>query len=329
MDVTTTTPVEIDTALAALWQERYKHQARAASEWQQVKWYATEFARHVGLIKRRETLSPASLSDLLREWAEYEDVEKGGLHPVFATSSEQHLAEQAWKHYVASNDASTAADEALMDMQPLDEEYERRGRWNRAFLVTNAQGHVHKSMHCSTTYPTTQYHWVTEFSDHSEEEIVAAAGERACTVCYPSAPVGVKGTRMFTPDEQEKQRAREEREAKKAAREAAKITFTLWHQRMIAGGHSANGWTPPEYGDVEKEVTYKTARALQNDLGALVRVHHGSYAMTNGFESPVTAQHREENIRVLSAALQQATDMTQEAVYAFIDKNIKRAEKER
>ena len=61
-----------------------------------------------------------------------------------------------------------------------------------------------------------------EYSGKSEEEIVEAAASRACTVCYPSAPVDVlkRPTRMFGPDELERAKAAEERAARKAEKEA-------------------------------------------------------------------------------------------------------------
>lgn len=115
--------------------------------------------------------------------------------------------------------------EAEAEMAPYDAEFTRRGGWTRAFLVKSNNGHVHRSMACSTCFPTTSYAWMTDFSGMDEAEIVEAAGERACTVCYPSAPVEVlnKPTRMFTPDEVAAQAARAEREAKKATKEALKV----------------------------------------------------------------------------------------------------------
>src|SRR5699024_12010413 len=72
----------------------------------------------------------------------------------------------------------------------LGEAFRLRGGWNRAFLVAGANGHVHSSTSCSTCHPTTQYAWMTDYSGADEDTIVADAGYRACTVCYPSAPVG-------------------------------------------------------------------------------------------------------------------------------------------
>src|SRR5699024_1549600 len=109
----------------------------------------------------------------------------------------------------------------------LGEAFRLRGGWNRAFLVAGANGHVHSSTSCSTCRDSTQYAWMTDYSGADEDAIVADAGYRACTVCYPSAPVGDERslpTKMLTDEEKqeaawrEKQRAgREARKAKAAA----------------------------------------------------------------------------------------------------------------
>ena len=120
--------------------------------------------------------------------------------------------------------AIVAAKEA--EMAPYEAEFERRGGWTRAFLVvTSGTGHVHSSRRCHTCYPTTQFHWVTEYSGHDEAEIVGDAGERACTICYPTAPAEVlnRPTKIFSKDEEAKLAARLEREAKRAAKDALAV----------------------------------------------------------------------------------------------------------
>lgn len=106
---------------------------------------------------------------------------------------------------------------------PFVAEWTARGGWTRAYLVTNGNGHIHSSTNCSTCYPTTQFYWVTELSGHTTDEIADRAGEKACTVCYPNAPVN-KPTSIFSPDQKAKAATKAEREAKraeKAAKEAA------------------------------------------------------------------------------------------------------------
>lgn len=105
--------------------------------------------------------------------------------------------------------------------------------WNRAFLaVTNSGGHVHNTTSCPTCHKgefMTRLSWMTDYSDLTEADIVEAAGERACTVCYPTAPVDAlnRPTKMFSEDEISAKAAREAREQAKIARDAAKAAKNL------------------------------------------------------------------------------------------------------
>jgi hypothetical protein len=230
-------------------------------------------------------------------------------------------------------DHKESADSVFEEIQVLDEEWVRRGRWTRAFLVGNTNGHVHSSMHCSTCYDTTEFIWLTEYSDHAEDEIVSDAGERACTVCYPTAPVDVlsRATKIFSPTEKAAQQAREERAAAKAERLAAMITLEVWDNVYFRHGKQL----------LRREVTWKTLRALQNDTGSLVRELNGAHAMINGFDLDIHVygvygspgetrggEHRvqaEENLEIMLGALKERGVDTD----ALVEKNKKRAVKER
>src|SRR5699024_8536572 len=105
----------------------------------------------------------------------------------------------------------------------LNSKFVERGGWNRAFLATSGgDGHVHNSTDCSTCNKgktPTQFQWMTNYSGSDEKSIVDDAGYRACTVCYPSAPIGdAKSlpTKMLSEEEKEKQIARDERKQKAA-----------------------------------------------------------------------------------------------------------------
>lgn len=139
------------------------------------------------------------------------------------------------------------------DIAPYEAEFEARGRWNRFFLVTSSNGgHVHKSMSCSTCTYKTRFIWLTDESGSSEEELVGKAGDGACTVCFPSAPVAdPKHPRPNPFEDPEVKAAREQRAAEKAARDAAK---------------AAKGLTTP-LGEplVGKWGAYKTERAAEID----------------------------------------------------------------
>jgi hypothetical protein len=114
----------------------------------------------------------------------------------------------------------------LAEAKPYDAEFERRGGWTRAFLaITNSKGHVHSWQRCSTLHRgeyMTTLHWMTDYSGKTQDEIIEAAGERACTVCYPDAPVDKRNrpTVMFSPDEIAAEQARQQRATDKAARAA-------------------------------------------------------------------------------------------------------------
>lgn len=138
-------------------------------------------------------------------------------------------------------DAEAAQAEVDRDGEQVDgleEAFRIRGGWNRAFLVANANGHVHSSTGCSTCRPTTRFAWLTDYSGADEDAIVTDAGHRACTSCYPSAPVGDAQslpTKMYTPEEVAAQRDRERREAwatltpaeKRARKRAEKLAMAV------------------------------------------------------------------------------------------------------
>jgi len=150
--------------------------------------------------------------------------------------------------------ARTALQDRLREAGVLDNEFARRGGWTRAFLVAQSNGHVHKDRFCSTCFAGTQYYWVTDLSGADEDEIVAKAGERACTVCYPSAPVEVlsRPTQIFSDVERDQQAARAEREAKRQAADEAKVEVE---------GYS-------EYGSRAKIKVFKSVRAVTNAIAS-------------------------------------------------------------
>lgn len=124
---------------------------------------------------------------------------------------------------------SAECDELREAIDPLENQYITR-RWNRAFLVTNQNGHIHSSMHCNTCFPSTQYGWLPALSGKTEAEIIEYAGMKACTVCYPDAPVA-----KMTPAER-KSHTRAEVEARKAVKAAAKLEKEL---AKVPRAHSA------------------------------------------------------------------------------------------
>ena len=88
-------------------------------------------------------------------------------------------------------------------------------------------------MNCSTCNrngKSTSFVWLPEWSGKDETEIVAAAGWRACSVCFPTAPLGTPTTlpSLITTDEDRaKAAAKAEREAAKMKRDADRLAKAL------------------------------------------------------------------------------------------------------
>jgi hypothetical protein len=204
MDLTTMTPVEIDTALAPIWNDQ------AVIEQALVR-----TSRVVTKLRAR--------ADRVLKGEKVDDVRTpaDGIRLMQTIEAERtamsHLREEL--------------KELEVKALPFENEYVRRGGWTRVFLAKSHNGHAHNGTECSTCHNgeyRTEFAWLIRYSGLPEAEIVADAGERACTTCYPSAPADAKGTKMFTPDEEEAQRAREQREAERArkAKEAADKSIT-------------------------------------------------------------------------------------------------------
>lgn len=114
--------------------------------------------------------------------------------------------------------------QAMIDIKVLDQVFFLRGGWTRAWKVVSSNGHIHRSTSCTTCFDTTKFIPLPQVSGLSEEEIVALAGEGACTVCYPSAPVDTLKQKcmLFTQEEIEARDAKAAEKASKAATRAAK-----------------------------------------------------------------------------------------------------------
>ena len=188
-------PVQIDTVLAGLYAEHSSHAIRAANS--------------IASLRRGFKMPHADTADVIAAG----------------------LSQPQWGSIARSAQRSLEQAAAVAErMRPYNDEFKRRGGWTRAFLVSGIDGHVHTSMDCSTCNRMgnlTRFQWLPEYSGADEATIVADAGWRACTVCYPSAPLGVTTTKMFSDEERQAQAGRAEREAAKAAREAKKIAAGL------------------------------------------------------------------------------------------------------
>lgn len=246
MNISTSTPAEIDAEIARLQSERAPRAARVDTIFDTLhsavgdeKVSSYRFGPSSWAMTDTEVLAKASAG-------EYDGV---------AYLASRGLA--ALTAYAVTLDAIRTLDAQIA---PLENEYVARDRWTRAFLATSTNGHIHASTGCSTCRITTTFHWFTELSGHAESEIVSLAGADACTVCYPSAPVyDLKRPRsIFSTDEKAAQQARAEREAAKAERAATREAKAL-----LPGGESLR--FVDAYGSRESISTLHAAQKFLTD----------------------------------------------------------------
>lgn len=152
-DLSTLSPVEIDTALAEIYTRLYAN------------WDAN-------------ALNEAHIDDMTNGLQKYLDGDR---------SYSSYTQEALDRLLLKRDHLRMESRRILAESHPYQAEYNRRP-WTRFYLVRNNGGHIHSSMYCSTCYPTTRFGWLPELSGQTEAEAVAAHGAILCTVCYPSAP---------------------------------------------------------------------------------------------------------------------------------------------
>lgn len=272
MNLTTATPVEIDTVLAGLYAEQQK--------------IGSTIDRH--------------LTDCMYRAGAKRTYGRGnGGWTMTAKDAEAKVREMLANGEVASWDVAgyertiTAIDEARealakvhAEQRRIGEEFTARGGWTRAFLVTD--GHVHSSMSCSTCNNgqyATDFTWLVDFSGRTEAEVVEAAADRACTVCYPTAPVETAGpSALMTPDERTRAEQRDAAAKAKAERDA----------KRIANGLTADGSefvvSHPGYNDRTATERFKTEKAaVQWMVQRIMWGAHGTEDYTPAFNAIIEA----------------------------------------
>ena len=173
-----------------------------------------------------DTLTPAQIdTELARLWKTAETARRRARQYRHYAASSRQGARMVECHLADASEQDAIAASTQAEAQPYQDEYTRRGGWNRYFLVTNANGHVHRGMNCSTCFDTTEYAWLVDLADCDEAAMVAEYGEMACTVCFPAAPAmkGFSdGTSTYARRTQAEKDARAAEKAEKAAARAAK-----------------------------------------------------------------------------------------------------------
>jgi hypothetical protein len=297
------TPPEVDDLFSAAWDRRYGLVMSTFDIWDDLHYAVND--RRTG--RRSWRLSHAEAKAKV-------DQSMGSLGSAVRVLAKLHTAQGR----IAELDNTILA--------KLNTEFDRRGGWTRAYLVTD--GHVHRSMHCSTCNngeSPTRFFWMIDYSGKTEDEIIEAAGERACTICYPDAPVArrdreIPKSVMLTPEEVKRARLREEeaarREEKKAKAALGAITRpdgTRLCRRIDKDG-------------VQRGDLIKTLRTARTELKRECWQQHG-WGDEGGWHE-VTIQHLARSIAWKENGLPVGTEPTQEQIDAAIEPLRKAAIKE-
>jgi hypothetical protein len=139
-------------------------------------------------------------------------------------------------------------------------------KWARFHIVANANGHIHKSVNCVTCYDSTEFSWLPQVSGMTDEEVIELAGEKACTICFPNAPVTDRPSKL---DTVERMAAKAEREAKAIAKAA---------EMDVKGIKAIDGSELRYVAGFDKGRVIKTERgatnAISSDMNSMI--HYGT-----------------------------------------------------
>lgn len=195
------------------------------------------------------------------------NMEKARLQKSFTRLSEQRATRtrEAFQRDVAALDARL--DELHLEAAPL-QTLAAAGKWTRFVLVM--AGHMHLGTHCSTLRWNTSLFYMPEFSGADEAEVVELAGERACTVCFPSAPVDRPS--MLPVDVAAREQARVEREAKAIKLDSERNRFMRDDRQEVRMG----------------DERFKTLRAAENHISREL-----DWAISAAFQDSVDPEHAE------------------------------------
>lgn len=205
------------------------------------------------------------------------------------------------------NDRIEQAEDRLAEIRhhfvTLNAEYTRRGGWRRYYLVED--GHLHydvSSSRCSRI-PSTTHYWMTEFSAQKPAEVIALAGERVCTTCFPEAPVAPRPahSRFMTRTEAEKAAYAEAKARKAAAKKAAQITT-------------------PEGGELRVPRSFGGTDLIKTERAAWNRAMQDATDLAWYGSSDTAAQR--ESVELCLAALAHRRGVTVESLRAELNKKI-------
>ncbi|TDC34225.1 hypothetical protein E1211_17925 [Micromonospora sp. 15K316] len=292
MNVTTATPVEIDTQLADIDRRAAQAEQSIAAAAVTIHYALGERPRYVTRTRRER---PTSDTDAITAARAHGD------ERVPRMAAGYTYADLVRKYDTAVNTLAAIEAEAT----PLNAEFARRGGWSRFFTVQQHNGHIHSHMACSTCNRNgqrTAFAWNPELSGLSQAEAIAKFDRRAyvlCTVCYPNAPVEWT-VRPPRPTKQER-----ERQAQEAARHAR-----INDPKLIG--------TPD--GEVLKVdgAVLRTVRSAE--IAYVNAMFWAEYSRRNGTANPEDGEHA----AVIAAALAAKAGTTVEQVEQRLAKRVAR-----
>jgi hypothetical protein len=201
-NLTTATPTEIDTAIAALHHSLAKADHKRTSSIGYLHDIAkTRKYRPSTWTNRKSgydyTATDAEAIAILTDAIEAADA--GTYTGPISTYDLKYGS--AKKHLEAIPALEAEIAKIKTEINRLEGEWSARP-WSRFFLVTSSTGHIHSSMGCSTCRITTTYGWLPEMSGKSEADAmehldtIGAGRSTLCSVCFPDAPVGDTRTKV-------------------------------------------------------------------------------------------------------------------------------------
>jgi hypothetical protein len=138
-------------------------------------------------------------------------------------------------------EAYDSAQAAKIEYLDADKQYDG---WSRFFLVNNTNGHIHRSLNCSTCTFRTEFSWLPSLSGLTESDAVEAHGSILCTICYPSAPIEhTAGVNKAQEASKALRKLMKAPEAKKVKAAVDKVRDALYkvssHERRITNAQEA------------------------------------------------------------------------------------------
>lgn len=174
MNLTTATPVEIDTKLAQLHREMAQAEQRITSALATIHNYVGDRKRGRAAYKLDHGTAIAKATQNIAK--------------AHAEGDRFYIHDDAEKSITRLHDARDLRDTLEAECDAIDLEYTSRP-WSRFISVQG--GHIHSGTRCAggTIRVTTSLGWNPQLSGKTEAEAVELLGPLLCTHCFPSAPV--------------------------------------------------------------------------------------------------------------------------------------------